>query len=70
MNCSAYASERRDGIQRRSGPAPNRQRRGRQQELPSFAGSGSSAQRFKIAIVEQVDAERYEREVVNSADYG
>src|SRR5438094_3986336 len=61
-------SERRDRIQRRSGPSPNRKRRSRQQELPSFAGSSSSAQRFKIAIVEQVDAQRYKREVVNRAD--
>src|SRR5438128_9459651 len=68
VNCSAYASECRDRIQRRSGPSPNRKRRSRQQELPSFAGSGRSAQRFKIAIVEQVDAQRYQREVVNRAD--
>src|SRR5881296_2125867 len=61
-------SERRDWIQRRSGPSTNRQRRSRQQEFPSLPGSGSSAQRFKVAIVEQVDAEGYKREVVNGAD--
>src|SRR6059036_2040051 len=60
--------ERRDWIQRRSGPSANRQRRSRQQEFPSLPGSGSSAQRFKVAIVEQVDAEGYKREVVNGAD--
>src|SRR5437879_3549148 len=61
-------SERRNRIHRRSGAAPDRQRRGRQQELPSFADSGSGAQSFKIAVVNQVDSQRNESEVMNRAD--
>src|SRR5436309_7082349 len=61
-------SERRNRIHRRSGAAPDRQRRGRQQELPSFACSGSGAQSFKIAVVDQVDSQGNESEVMNRAD--
>src|SRR5262249_62327243 len=61
-------SERRNRIHRRSGATPDRQRCGCQQELPSFAGSGSSAQSFKIAVVDQVDSQRNESEIMNRAN--
>ena len=44
--------EHRDRIERRTGAAANRQRRGRQQELPAVPIGSRLGQRLEIAVVE------------------
>src|SRR4029453_13883513 len=64
-SCRAV-SESRDRIDRRSGAADNRDRRKRQQKIPSLAGRGSLAESLGGAIVYEVHAQIDQREIVSS----
>ena len=59
-----------DGIDRRTGAAHHRNGRHRQQEIPSLTRGRRLAERFEIAVVEQVDAQVEQREVVRGGRDG
>src|SRR5579863_4889176 len=59
------ASKRRDGVEGRTRPARNRERRGGQQKIPALPLAGGLAQGFQVAIVEDGHAQRNQHQLMN-----
>src|ERR1051326_3662137 len=60
-----YRSESGDGIERRPRAADHRDRRSSQQKFPAVALGAGFAQRFQVAVVEDVHAHRHQSQLVN-----
>src|SRR5260370_33386230 len=58
-------SKGRDGVEGRTGPAGDRQGRGCQQKRPAIALRRCLAERFQIAVIEDVDAQGNQEQLMN-----